>query len=99
MGDLVCPAIFPSLRGGRKKGRGGREGEKRESLLSPIALPFSLPPNLLPLSTLATRADFSFCPDTYRRAREKKPLVPMVASLRKLDQFLSNVQKHTSTAN
>ena len=77
---------------------GGGEGEKLESLLSPISLPFSFPPSSLTLSTPATQANFFFAPK-YTDAREKKPLVPMVASLRKLDQFLSNVQKHTSTAN
>lgn len=44
------------------------------------------------------RLIFLFAPK-HTDAREKKTLVPRVAGLRKLDQFLSNVQKHTSTAN
>ena len=53
-----------SLRGGRKKRRGGGEGEKyqRETvedvpyLLPLTPLPFFLPSNPLPLSTPATQA-------------------------------------------
>ena len=54
-----------SLRGRHKKGRGRGEGEKRQRVkgrerrllpLSPIPLPFSLPPYPLPLSTPATQA-------------------------------------------
>ena len=54
-----------SLRGRHKKGRGRGEGEKRQREkgrerrllpLSPIPLPFSLPPYPLPLSTPATQA-------------------------------------------
>ena len=58
------PDLLFSLRGGRKKRRGGGEGEKyqRETVegvpyLLPLApLPFFLPSNPLPLSTPATQA-------------------------------------------